>query len=77
MRKFLRDLRDLMLETARYWHPDAVAGRMNRWVMRQHRPERVGCQEVLCVHCTRRNKPVPWPCDEWVKAEQRLTGGAA
>jgi hypothetical protein len=66
-----------MVETLRYWHPDSVADRMNRWVISQHQPEPIGPDEALCIHCTRRNKPVTWPCEERVKAEQRLTGGAA
>jgi hypothetical protein len=72
MKAFLRDLRQLMAETLRYWHPDAIAERMNRWVMRQHRPELVDCDQVLCVHCTRRNKPVEWPCREYDDARRRL-----
>jgi hypothetical protein len=68
-------MKALLRETVRYWHPDAVATRMLRWAARWHHPFEIGDQTgiVLCIHCTRRNKAVYWPCEERLRLERKLT----
>lgn len=48
--------------------PEFYLGGMDRWLLRIHRPVEIDGQAM----CQGGRKIEPWPCPEWVAAEERL-----
>jgi hypothetical protein len=57
----LRQLRQLLRDL-----PDSAAERLDRWILRLHRPEDVD-GEAVCLHCQE-----AWPCDISMQAFGRI-----
>jgi hypothetical protein len=52
--------------------PWLLAARVDRWMMRLHRPQNVGTAEQPIAVCLMHGRrAMAWPCKDWTEADER------